>query len=111
MAAGSDKICRTSKHPPAEPEAFRLLAPQRGLIATAQDASPRAKLGTVRSLRRVRQVALSSHWRAMRANPRFPELSNFYCLPGRAGGSLIGLGLPGIAGATGTECRHQEKLY
>ena len=25
------------------------------------------------------------------ANPRFPELSNFCCLPGRAGGSLIGL--------------------
>jgi len=24
-------------------------------------------------------------------NPGFPELSNFYCLPGRAGGSLIGL--------------------
>src|ERR1022692_4440285 len=60
-----------SKYPPAEPEAFRLLAPQRGLIATAQDASPRAKLGTVRSLRRVRQVALSSHWRAM---PRQPEI-------------------------------------
>src|ERR1017187_6207270 len=61
-----------SKHPPAEPEAFRLLAPQRGLIATAQDASPRAKLGTVRSLRRVRQVALSSHWRAMPRQPQIP---------------------------------------
>src|ERR1039457_815937 len=72
MAAGSDKICRTSKHPPAEPEAFRLLAPQRGLIATAQDASPRAKLSTVRSLRRVPQAALSSHWRAMPRQPQIP---------------------------------------
>jgi hypothetical protein len=27
------------------------------------------------------------------ANPRFPELSNFCCLPGRAGGSLIGLAI------------------
>jgi hypothetical protein len=33
-----------SKHPPAEPEAFRLLAPQRGLIATAQKQISRPKL-------------------------------------------------------------------
>jgi len=35
-----------SKHPPAEPEAFRLLAPQRGLIAIAQNKSPRPKLNS-----------------------------------------------------------------
>ena len=30
-----------SKYPPAEPEALRLLAPQRGLIATDQNQTPR----------------------------------------------------------------------
>ena len=30
-----------SKYPPAEPEALRLLAPQRGLIATDQNQNPR----------------------------------------------------------------------
>ena len=33
-----------SNDPPAEPEAFRLLAPQRGLIATAQKQISRPKL-------------------------------------------------------------------
>ena len=81
-----------SKLPPAEPEAFRLLASQRGLIANrprrepAREAeySPKPTAGS----------ASRSHLTGerCRANPRFPELSNFYCLPGRAGGSLIGLG-------------------
>src|ERR1019366_5795080 len=31
----------TRKYPPAEPEALRLLAPQRGLIATDQNQNPR----------------------------------------------------------------------
>src|ERR1017187_5940921 len=38
------EVGRPSNHPPAEPEAFRLLAPQRGLIAIAQNKSPRLKL-------------------------------------------------------------------
>jgi len=33
--------CKASKYPPAEPEALRLLAPQRGLIATDQNQNPR----------------------------------------------------------------------
>ena len=34
----------TSNHPPAEPEAFRLLAPQRGLIATGKTARARSSV-------------------------------------------------------------------
>ena len=34
------RACQRSSNPPAEPEAFRLLAPQRGLTAAAQPGRP-----------------------------------------------------------------------
>jgi Pyridoxal-phosphate dependent enzyme len=37
-----DTIVEASNYPPAEPEALRLLAPQRGLIATDQSQKPMA---------------------------------------------------------------------
>ena len=75
-----------------------MLAPQRGLIATAQNKRPRPKL-SFRSEAYDGYDKSLSHPTVERcgANPRFPELSNFYCLPGRAGGSLIGLVLRLVA--------------
>jgi hypothetical protein len=64
-----------SKYPPAEPEALRLLAPQRGLIATDQNQNPRlATSGLIGKSGRARVK-------------RLPKMSNSYCHPGRAGGS------------------------
>ena len=70
--------CR-SNYPPAEPEALRLLAPQRGLIAT--DQSQKQAQRTCAGIPDVLKTGRST----------LPDLSNFYCLPGRAGGSLNGL--------------------
>ncbi len=67
-----------SNYPPAEPEALRLLAPQRGRIATEKsktnNCEPRIWTRTSSAKRSI-----------------LPELSNFCCLPGRAGGSPYGL--------------------
>jgi len=63
-----------SKYPPAEPEALRLLAPQRGLIATAK-------------AKQRRQQAIQRYQRRnCRDKHQLPETSNSYCLPGKAGG-------------------------
>src|ERR1035437_1805677 len=70
---------RLCKYPPAKPEALRLLAPQRGLIATGESKSKNKSKGlTVQTL-----LAQS---RQNEGNI-LPELSNFYCHPGKAGGS------------------------
>src|ERR1035437_4163494 len=64
----------SSKYPPAEPEALRLLAPQRGLIATGESQ---------------KQVPPCAEHPGLCAQKRekcaLPDLSNFCCLPGRAG--------------------------
>ena len=78
-AAVLNGIGNLSKYPPAEPEALRLLAPQRGLFATVESK------GNRNSKSHVIQMA-----RAMLTVMRkgiLPELSNFYCHPGKAGGS------------------------
>src|SRR5580658_3589562 len=85
----------SSKNPPAEPEAFRLLAPQRGLTAIGQNTSPCPKLNlSTKPFCGSRQSLSHRRVGPRGGNPGFPELSNFYCLPGRAGGSLIGLASP-----------------
>ena len=66
-----DGVVVISKYPPAEPEALRLLAPQRGLFATVESKSKN-----------------NSKNAKCKNQGILPELSNFYCLPGRAGGSL-----------------------
>src|SRR5271166_4981674 len=73
------RMHRKSNYPPAEPEALRLLAPQRGLIAT--DQSQKQAQRTCAGIPDVLKTGRST----------LPDLSNFYCLPGRAGGSLNGL--------------------
>ena len=71
-----------------------MLAPQRGLIAIVQNKSPHPKLNCSPRLRAADgNRSLTGELQASVANPGFPELSNFYCLPGRAGGSLIGLAI------------------
>src|SRR5271157_4935750 len=69
---------RDINYPPAEPEALRLPAPQRGLIATdnvkTNNCGPRIWTGASCARRNI-----------------LPELSNSCCLPGRAGGSPYGL--------------------
>src|SRR5271157_361077 len=76
----------TSKYPPAEPEALRLLAPQRGLIATGE------KQKQLQRQRLARQRA-SAKTKAT-AGGILPEFSKFDCLPGRAGGTPISLAIP-----------------
>src|SRR5271157_3367440 len=91
----------TSKYPPAEPEALRLLAPQRGLIATGE------KQKQLQRQRLARQRA-SAKTKAT-AGGILPEFSKFDCLPGRAGGTPIslerfsGLGFPVTVGFAGPE--------
>jgi ubiquinone/menaquinone biosynthesis C-methylase UbiE len=68
-----------SKYPPAEPEALRLLAPQRGLFATVESKSNRNSKSHV--------MRAAQAMRTETAKSILPELSNFDCLPGRAGGS------------------------
>ena len=64
-----------------------MLAPQRGLIAIdPKTSAPEADLYLERFC--TRRQSLSQHTvERCRANPRLPQMSNFYCLPGRAGGS------------------------
>jgi len=87
-----------SNYPPAEPEALRLLAPQRGRIATdkvrTNNCTPRI---WTRASHKRRNI--------------LPELANFTCLPGRAGEtpiSLDGVHPQGIPGA-GAEFSHRSK--
>ena len=69
----------TSNDPPAEPEAFRLLAPQRGLIATDQEQHPCA--GQCRSSRfcvGTRGKAYSRNCQTSTASPAEPgDLSTY----------------------------------
>ena len=76
-----------SNDPPAEPEAFRLLAPQRGLIATeSQNLCARASVYCT-ALLIGGQDFRSAITQAASGKDGLPELSNFYCHPGKAGGS------------------------
>ncbi len=92
-----------SKYPPAEPEALRLLAPQRGLIAIGQ------KHGRIRPGRHYldRHVCPScsvrNEWRCT-----LLELSNFYCRPGRAGGTPVGLDREMCVRNLSVSCRHEK---
>jgi hypothetical protein len=61
-----------SKYPPAEPEALRLLVPQRGLFATVESKSN-----------------CKSKCDGKQNQGILPELSNFGSHPGRAGGLPI----------------------
>jgi hypothetical protein len=95
------RLLEGSNDPPAEPEAFRLLAPQRGLFATESQTLCARASGYCAALligdqdfRRAMIVAASG-------KGVLPELSNFYCHPGKAGGSPNGLG----AGGTGRPSR------
>jgi hypothetical protein len=64
-----------------------LLAPQKGLFASdPKTSAPEADLHPATFCSRT-AIARSAHWRTMQGKPRLPEMSNFYCLPGRAGGS------------------------
>jgi hypothetical protein len=58
-----------SKYPPVEPEALRLLAPQRGLFATGES-----------------KINRNSKCDENQNQGILPELSNFGSHPGRAGG-------------------------
>lgn len=69
----------TSKYPPAKPVALQLLAPQRGLTATGESKS-KNKSKNLRCYFHCRSTGRSRE-------SKLPELSNFYCHPGRAGGS------------------------
>src|SRR5271157_6047119 len=73
-----------SKYPPAEPEALRLLAPQRGLIATAEKQKQLQR-------HEAREATGFGKTKAT-AGGILPEFSKFDCLPGRAGGTPISLG-------------------
>src|SRR5271157_695085 len=70
-----------SKYPPAEPEALRLLAPQRGLIATAEKQKQLQR-------HEAREATGFGKTKAT-AGGILPEFSKFDCLPGRAGGTPI----------------------
>src|SRR5271157_287708 len=72
-----------SKYPPAEPEALRLLAPQRGLIATAEKQKQLQR-------HEAREATGFGKTKAT-AGGILPEFSKFDCLPGRAGGTPISL--------------------
>src|SRR5271157_5152783 len=79
-----------SKYPPAEPEALRLLAPQRGLIATAEKQKQLQR-------HEAREATGFGKTKAT-AGGILPEFSKFDCLPGRAGGtpiSLVSISVPG----------------
>ena len=82
--------------PPAEPsaelEAFRLLAPQRGLTATEHQARHAHRCESIRPNDQVQSAgreAYDTGWptttRKGASETILPDLSNFYCLPGRAG--------------------------
>src|SRR5271157_3639288 len=73
----------SSKYPPAEPEALRLLAPQRGLIATAEKQKQLQR-------HEAREATGFGKTKAT-AGGILPEFSKFDCLPGRAGGTPISL--------------------
>jgi hypothetical protein len=64
--------------PPAEPEAFRLRAHQRGLVATEQKQTPSAT-----------RWEFSRRYAIAPGESVLPEMSNCYCLPGRARGPLL----------------------
>ena len=70
-----------SKDPPAEPEALRLLAPQRGLIATGEKQKQK------QLQRHETRWTMSFDKTKATAGGILPEFSKFDCLPGRAGGS------------------------
>src|SRR5260370_4617950 len=84
-----DHSGRPSKHPPAKPEALRLLAPQGGLIAIvkSQNHAP----STISSTLQGSGTALPCPPAACIKPCILPELSNLYCLPGKAGGTPGGL--------------------
>jgi hypothetical protein len=71
------------KYPPAEPEALRLLAPQRGLIATGENQKQLQR-------HEAREATGFGKTKAT-AGGILPEFSKFDCLPGRAGGTPISL--------------------
>src|SRR5271157_5049870 len=77
-------VAVVSKYPPAEPEALRLLAPQRGLIATAEKQKQLQR-------HEAREATGFGKTKAT-AGGILPEFSKFDCLPGRAGGTPISLG-------------------
>src|SRR5271157_2032154 len=80
----SHSLLLSSKYPPAEPEALRLLAPQRGLIATAEKQKQLQR-------HEAREATGFGKTKAT-AGGILPEFSKFDCLPGRAGGTPISLG-------------------
>jgi hypothetical protein len=67
-----DQAVRLSKDPPAEPEALRLLAPQRDLIATDQCQTPDYKPSSGRELR-VRREAHLWNCQTSAASPAEPR--------------------------------------
>src|SRR5271157_5427147 len=79
----SHSLLLSSKYPPAEPEALRLLAPQRGLIATAEKQKQLQR-------HEAREATGFGKTKAT-AGGILPEFSKFDCLPGRAGGTPISL--------------------
>jgi hypothetical protein len=77
---------RLSKHALAIPEALRLLAPQRGLIAIDSKAlAPEVDLPFKCFV--LIGIVPSAYGRTMLGKPTLPEMSNSDCLPGRAGGA------------------------
>ena len=86
------------KYPPAEPEALRVAAPSKGAYRdpTSKPLAPSSMRGTVGSQNRSAHITQT----ARTTEPGIlPELSNFGCLPGKAGGTPISLGPNFVASA------------
>ena len=80
-----------SNYPPAEPEALRLLAPQRGLIAIAQkqQPAPQQRLNVTAALYRLRLAAIARR-RTIRCQNQTPGAVKLLLPPRQSRGISLG---------------------
>src|SRR3974390_2636680 len=79
-----------SKYPPAEPEALWVAAPSKGADRDPKSKPPDPSSVVDCGITKLRaRTTTQAAWATVQGS--LPELSNFGCLPGRAGGTPISL--------------------
>ena len=108
----SVRTATMSKYPPAEPEALWVAAPSKGADRDPKSKPPDPSSVVDCGITKLRaRTTTQAAWATVQGS--LPELSNFGCLPGRAGGTPISLAfeLPPSTGgrlptqAVGALCR------